>query len=220
MQKQKKGFWLFICSLIPGAGEMYMGFMKQGLSIMLLFWGIIAFAGALGMGWITIFLPIIWLYSFFNVHNLKSLSAEEFYSIEDSYILHMDSLIGNASEFLPKHRKLAGILLIILGAVILWNHLTDSLYWILPERYYDFIGKFLFKVPQIVLAIAIILAGWYILTGKKKKLDETAEASQEHYWEPYRPYQQPEAESGDSQEASPVMTQSEAESPEKPEANQ
>lgn len=30
MQKQKKGFLLFISSLIPGAGEMYMGFFKQG----------------------------------------------------------------------------------------------------------------------------------------------------------------------------------------------
>ena len=26
MQKQKRGFWLFIFSLIPGAGEMDMGF--------------------------------------------------------------------------------------------------------------------------------------------------------------------------------------------------
>ena len=32
MQKQKRGFWLFIFSLIPGAGEMYMGFKKQGIS--------------------------------------------------------------------------------------------------------------------------------------------------------------------------------------------
>ena len=29
MQKQKRGFWLFIFSLIPGAGEMYMGFKTQ-----------------------------------------------------------------------------------------------------------------------------------------------------------------------------------------------
>ena len=29
MQKQKKGFLLFISSLIPGAGEMYMGFLSR-----------------------------------------------------------------------------------------------------------------------------------------------------------------------------------------------
>ena len=31
MKKQKHGFWVFIFSLIPGAGEMYMGFKKQGI---------------------------------------------------------------------------------------------------------------------------------------------------------------------------------------------
>ena len=49
MQKQKKGFLLFISSLIPGAGEMYMGFFKQGISIMTLFWAIIAIAGGLNI---------------------------------------------------------------------------------------------------------------------------------------------------------------------------
>ena len=39
MTKQKKGLLLFLCSLVPGAGEMYMGFFKQGISIMLIFWG-------------------------------------------------------------------------------------------------------------------------------------------------------------------------------------
>ena len=42
MKKQKNGFINFICSLIPGAGPMNMGLEKQGLSIMTLFWGVIA----------------------------------------------------------------------------------------------------------------------------------------------------------------------------------
>ena len=67
MKKQKHGFWVFIFSLIPGAGEMYMGFKKQGLSIMLLFWGSIALASITGLGWLAMFLPVIWFYSFFNV---------------------------------------------------------------------------------------------------------------------------------------------------------
>lgn len=41
MTKQKKGFLLFIASLIPGAGELYMGFRKMGLSLMILFWGVL-----------------------------------------------------------------------------------------------------------------------------------------------------------------------------------
>ena len=36
MTKQKKGFLLFVASLIPGAGELYMGFRKMGLSLSLI----------------------------------------------------------------------------------------------------------------------------------------------------------------------------------------
>ena len=132
MQKQKRGFWLFIFSLIPGAGEMYMGFKKQGISIMLLFWGVFAVGSCTGMDWLIFLIPIIWFYSFFNVHNLKSLSEEEFYSVEDSYVLHMDKLIGDVDTLLTHHRKLTAIVLIVFGASILWNNLVDFFYMILP----------------------------------------------------------------------------------------
>ena len=50
---------------------------------MFLFWGVFAIGACTGMDWLVFLIPIIWFYSFFNVHNLKSLSEEEFYSIED-----------------------------------------------------------------------------------------------------------------------------------------
>ena len=37
MRHKKNRFWTFLFSLFPGAGEMYMGFMKQGVSLMTLF---------------------------------------------------------------------------------------------------------------------------------------------------------------------------------------
>ena len=193
MQKQKRGFWLFIFSLIPGAGEMYMGFKKQGISIMFLFWGVFAIGACTGMDWLVFLIPIIWFYSFFNVHNLKSLSEEEFYSIEDSYVLHMDELAGDISSLLKHHGKITAILLIFLGASILWNTLVDFLYMILPGYLADVIGRFTYHLPQLVIAAAIIFAGIYILTRKKDALDEEQPDSfteEEHYWTPYRPYQQ------------------------------
>ena len=36
--RQKRGkFATFLCSLIPGAAEMYMGFLKKGISLMAIF---------------------------------------------------------------------------------------------------------------------------------------------------------------------------------------
>lgn len=193
MQKQKKGFWLFIFSLIPGAGEMYMGFKKQGISIMLLFWSMIAVAASINMGQLVLFLPIIWFYSFFNVHNLKSLSEEEFHCVEDTYVLHLDKLIGDADHLLSKYRTIVAVLLIVFGISILWNNLISVLTWILPRSLSDFLYTLTYHLPQIVIAVAIILAGLYILSGKKKELDAKMEenSKEEHYWEPYRPYQQP-----------------------------
>ena len=195
MQKQKRGFWLFIFSLIPGAGEMYMGFKKQGISIMLLFWGVFAVGSCTGMDWLIFLIPIIWFYSFFNVHNLKSLSEEEFYSVEDSYVLHMDKLLGDVDTLLSHHRKLTAIILIVFGASILWNNLVDFFYMILPGYLAEVLGSFAYHLPQLVIAVAIIFTGIYILTRKKDALDKEQQKSdpfseEEHYWTPYRPYQQ------------------------------
>ncbi len=206
MQKQKRGFWLFIFSLIPGAGEMYMGFKKQGISIMLLFWSVIAIAAWSGMNWFIFLIPIIWFYSFFNVHNLKCLSEEEFYSMEDTYILHMDRLGNDIDTLIFGHRKSVAIFLIVFGAAILWNNIVDFFYFILPSRLANILGTFAYHLPQIVIAIAIILTGWYLLTRKKDELSEIqTDEEEEHYWMPYRPYQQETAsESNIADTASPA----------------
>ena len=190
MKKQKHGFWVFIFSLIPGAGEMYMGFKKQGLSIMLLFWGSIALASITGLGWLAMFLPVIWFYSFFNVHNLKSLSEEEFYSVEDNYILHMDQFSGDMGKFLQKHQSVVAWVLILFGICILWSRFTSLLYFIVPNNIADYVYNICNSLPQIVIAAGIIAAGIYLLTQQKKKLKQETETKDEHYWEPYRPYQQ------------------------------
>lgn len=214
MTKQKKGFLLFICSLIPGAGELYMGFRKQGISIMLLFWGCIAFSGYSGISFLIMFLPILWAYSFFNVHNLKSLSEEDFYSVEDSYILHMDQFIDNTDHFVRKYKKLIAVFLIILGVSILWDNVTDLIRWILPEYVVSFFSRIFYTLPSIIIAIAIIAAGFHLLKSKKQELDHEEEKTEkeEHYWEPYRPYQQtaePEAapsETAETVSATPSET--------------
>lgn len=194
MTKQKHGFLLFLASLIPGAGELYMGFRKQGISIMAVFWGIIALASStFGFGWLLMFAPILWFYSFFNVHNLKSLSEEEFYAMEDTYILHIGEFLGDAGNMLAKYRKLTAIAMILIGFSVLWSFLTDIIYWLLPNPLAYGLSMTIGRIPQIVIGVALIVAGVYIITDKKHKLDQEkkSEEKEEHFWQPYRPYQQP-----------------------------
>ena len=194
MQKQKKGFLLFICSLIPGAGEMYMGFFKQGISIMTLFWAIIAIAGGLNISSLVIFLPVLWFYSFFHVHNLKELPEEEFYAVEDNYILHLDRIFYGTKKFTPKHIKIAAVLLIVFGIAVLWNGFRELLFWVLPEYQAVIVQDIMYQIPSIIIGALIIAAGYQLLNGKVKNSqsdDDVKKNTQEHYWQPYRPYQQP-----------------------------
>ena len=67
MTKKRNGFLRFCCSLLPGAGEMYMGFMKMGLSLMSMFFGIIVAASIFELGPLAVLAVIAWFYSFFHV---------------------------------------------------------------------------------------------------------------------------------------------------------
>lgn len=172
MTKQKRGFWVFLFSLIPGAGEMYMGFKKQGISIMAVFWLTIALAAGLNFGWLLMTLPILWFFSFFNVHNLKTLTEEEFYSIEDDYILHLDRIFGDSEELLMKYRRAAAVFLIVIGGVILWNSLFDVLEWIMPAFLQDALWRLSTLLPRLVVALGVIGLGFYLIHGKKKELEQ------------------------------------------------
>lgn len=171
MTKQKKGFLLFVASLIPGAGELYMGFRKMGLSIMALFWGCIAMASFFSLDAIIFFLPIMWFYSFFNTHNLKSLSEEEFHSVEDKLILPVDGFVKNKEQFIKRYRNAVAILLIFIGAASLCNIGSNWLYQILdPDQYY-FILSIVRQFPAIVLSVFLIVFGVHLIRGKYEELE-------------------------------------------------
>ena len=65
MTRKKSRFLTFCCSLIPGAGEMYLGFLKQGVSIMSAFVIVYAIGGFIFPP-LTVFCAVIWFYSFFH----------------------------------------------------------------------------------------------------------------------------------------------------------
>lgn len=176
MTKKKSGFLTFLLSLIPGAGEMYMGFMKQGLSIMAVFWGLIFIAAYLHIGPVLFVLPILWCYSFFNVHNLRGMSDEEFYAVEDDYMFHLEKVVPLEKWSKKQNNILAGILILV-GAMVLWNNLTSYMYDYLPSWIY---WRFIEDIPQIIIAVILIAAGAVLIKGKKKALDsEQAQENEE-----------------------------------------
>lgn len=174
MIRKKSGLIAFICSMVPGAGEMYLGFMKEGLSIMLL--AVVIFTGAiwLDMGWLISLVGILWFYSVFNVHNKASLPDEEFYALEDDYLFHIDQLMpkGHLSK---QQTKVFGWFLILFGAAILWRpairNIISMMKLYCSDEVAAMIGRYLYSLPRFLFAIILIYCGFCLIRDKKKVLD-------------------------------------------------
>ena len=68
------------------------------------------------------------------------------------------------------------MVLILIGISILWNNLLDLIWYIIPDFMQDFVSVLSYRLPQTVLGIAIIVAGVWMIRGKKRELlDEKEE---------------------------------------------
>ena len=171
MKQQKKNkFFTFIFSFIPGAAEMYMGFMKQGISLMTLF--SISVVG-IASGIEVLFIPamvLIWFYSFFHARNIAALSAEEFSNHPDTFLWEGLAEDGSFKISSPTIRKWAAGILMVIGAVILWDNFYYVVINIIPDRYWDELYPILDSIPEVVLAVLIIIIGFKLMAGKKEEL--------------------------------------------------
>lgn len=176
MIKKKNRFFTFIFSFLPGAGHMYMGFMNRGVSLMSCFFLIIFASVWLNMGPLMFIVLIVWFYSFFDTHNIRSMPDDEFYELEDKYIVFPEFLKDSSyRELQKKYRNIIAVILIILGFTVLWNNFFDIFSYMLPDEFRNLLYSFGHNLPQLVIGVAIILFGIHLIRGKKQELDDLEE---------------------------------------------
>lgn len=149
-------------SLMPGAGHMYLGLIRQGIQLMLLFFFTLFIANSYDFNFLGTLLPVIWFYSIFDV-NLKSKSEEP---LEDGDL----PIFSNKEIFknLTKNNsfeKYIAYLLIIMG----FFSLLDNLIFPLIERYYPQYELVRYIRTFIISAIFIII-GIFLIKGRKKNV--------------------------------------------------
>ena len=179
MRKKKNRFLLFCFSFLPGAGEMYFGFMKMGISLLSLFAVCVMVTGYMQIG-VLMFVPfVVWVYSFFHANNLGALSDEEFYRVEDGYLFGLNETeLGSFKDsIVGKYRKALAIILIILGASMLWQAFCHMLWHLVgSDFYYEYISRFTGIVsddlPKVIIALVVIWLGVKLIQGKKEELDK------------------------------------------------
>lgn len=179
MKNKKSRFWTVVFSFCPGAGHMYMGFMKMGLSFLLGFAVSCAIVSLTGLDVLGVISAVIYIYAFFHANNIASLDDERFYALEDEYLLGLDG-IGIARFNLDrKSRGIAAAVLILLGISMLWDVVFGMVrsYIGLDNPVIKFIYYTMRNdVPRVLMAIAVIWFGFVLLRGKKLPLeDESAQ---------------------------------------------
>lgn len=161
MARQKNKLLMFLFALIPGAGQMYMGFMKQGLSLMTLFSALCAVGIWLDLKPLLFFAPIILLYSFFDATNKNAMDTEAFRKLEDHYLWGDDWMdFGEGiKESISRRdgKKAMGTVMYVVAACMVWSavkYFADILYG--PS---SLPGAVIAKIPVIVVAVFIFWLG-------------------------------------------------------------
>lgn len=169
---KKNGFLTFIFACIPGAGQMYYGYMQRGLSIAMIL--ILCVMAATVVEPLLFLCLVIWMYSFFDTYDLiRHMAAGE--PKEDSLLVP-----GNYEEIkklLPQHNKLIGWGLVGIGVWALYDLLIGNwVYKILTNVLgYGHAWDIINGIPNLVVGGLLVFAGFKLLNmhpAKKNSDDE------------------------------------------------
>lgn len=169
---KKNGFLTFIFACIPGAGQMYYGYMQRGLSIAMML--ILCVMAATVINPLLFLCLVIWMYSFFDTYDLiRHMAAGE--PKEDSLLV-----LGNYEEIkklVPQHNRLIGWGLIGFGVWALYDLLIGNwVYKILTNVLgYGHAWDIINGIPNLVVGGLLVFAGFKLLNmhpAKKNSDDE------------------------------------------------
>ena len=159
---KKNLLFTFCFSFIPGAGQMYQGYMKRGVSIMSI--AALFFMIAVMLGTPIFIFPflVIYAYSFFDTFNIRNRIIQN-EPHKDDYVwnsLELDGIINKLNN--KKKQKIIGYILIIFGAYLIFQN-------ILLELIYDLKLYFLYSIFNTLLhyLAPIIIAALCIYIGVK-----------------------------------------------------
>ena len=175
-QKKKNKAFTFICSFLPGAAEMYMGFMKLGLSLMALFFFSFMIPAIFSANDVLLCVTgMLWFYSFFHARNMASLDDMEFMAFEDKFIWE-EFTEGKPMKISGKTgRKWFAVLLIVFGCGVLWSSFRNIFFQFIPDELWEMLYPVINRIPEIIFAIIFIFIGIKMVLGKKEELNGEAD---------------------------------------------
>ena len=190
---KKNGILTFLFAFIPGAGQMYQGYMKRGLSLITAFCLFIFLGAGTGLDALIVGCLIVYMYSFFDTFNLRAqIMADN--APEDDYLVHFNWQDERMQKFMMDSHKLLGWALIALGATVAYQNiimrvLGDVMWrWGQNNPFFRAIYLMLDELPQIVACVALIVCGVWLVRGPRGGRKTRAKAAPEEDVEDFREY--------------------------------
>lgn len=199
---KKNGILTFLFAFVPGAGQMYQGYMKRGLSLITLFF-LCIMAGML-LEPLVLTALIVWMYSFFDTFNLRAQFIAGTAPADD-YLVHFNTKDARLTLFFRDSHKLVGWALIALGAMVAYQNiimrvLGDVMWsWGQNSPFFRAVYLMLDELPEVVVCVALIVCGLWLVRGPKGKKVHCKKA-EEPEDEDFREYTAAEADAPEAPE--------------------
>lgn len=160
---RRSGFLTFCFAFCPGAGQMYQGYMKRGISIMGAFGLSIALTSMFGTVLFPMLIVIVWFAAFFDTFNIARRDEAARRAQPDDWLWNSVDWGGRLAN--PSQQRVLGIVCLILGAWLLLEQLPRLLNNLGIDVYgiVNFIERY---VPSVALALALIWLGMRFLSGR------------------------------------------------------
>ncbi|MEE0757231.1 hypothetical protein [Allofournierella sp.] len=170
---QKNGFLTLCFSFIPGAGQMYQGYMKRGVTQVLLF-VIPLMIGGVFLPVLMVLSAVVYMYSFFDSLNLRA-QLRQGAAPADAFLFSWDGG-EDLARLVERRHHLIGWALVVLGVAGLYQGFVSPwLYRLVGLIGWDTaLGQLLNQVVRGIpgLAVGLVFIGlglWLIKGGKKKQ---------------------------------------------------
>lgn len=199
---KKNGILTLLFACIPGAGQMYQGYMKRGLSLITLFF-LCIMAGML-LEPLVLTALIVWMYSFFDTFNLRAQFIAGTAPADD-YLVHFNTKDARLTLFFRDSHKLVGWALIALGAMVAYQNiimrvLGDVMWrWGQNSPFFHAVYLMLDELPEVVVCVALVVCGLWLVRGPKGKKVHRKKA-EEPEDEDFREYTAAEADAPEAPE--------------------
>lgn len=171
----------YLFSLCPGAGQMFQGYMKRGVSHILLF--VIPFMlGSIFMPALVVLSAVVYMYSFFDSINLRAqivayLDGTGEPLPADDFLIHVKMNELDLDLLLKGKTKLIGWVLLLLGIVGLYKSVAEplllSFVQLLPDSSLTWtLNHIIYSLPGIAIGVLFVLVGLWLVRGGKKPEDD------------------------------------------------